>query len=356
MSGGVFICYRREDSAGFAGRIYDRLRNSLGHDGVFIDVDNIPAGHDFVDVLSERVGRCDALIAVIGRKWLASADKGDRRRLDDPDDFVRIEIQAALERNVPVIPVLVDGAAMPQADELPRAIKRLARRQGIEISHNRFDSDAERLTDALARIAERTRQDQMDAGRASRGDEKLPTSAIPGQSVAANKGAPRDVAASAPALARTKFASLALAAIAILIVLAFGARLLMRGRTAPPEITPAEAGDADTPAPSQQWMDLEDFKAEYQRQAARNYYPDKVWGRCWNGVGQRSVAHWSPYPTDHYISLNHTVVAAASRNGERDFKSDAADMTANGFKMKSDSAFQGCDGFMRHLTLWTKGQ
>ena len=88
---------------------------------------------------------------VIGRNWLASADKNNRRRLDDPNDFVRIEIEAALERNVPVIPVLVDGTVMPQADDLPQPLKKLARRQGIEISHNRFDSDAERLTGALAR-------------------------------------------------------------------------------------------------------------------------------------------------------------------------------------------------------------
>ena len=152
MRGGVFICYRREDTAGFAGRIYDRLKSSLGRESVFIDVDNIPAGRDFVEVLSERVGRCDALVALIGRNWLISADKDNQRRLDDPNDFVRIEIEAALERNVPVIPVLVDGATMPQANDLPDTLKKLARRQGIEISHNRFDSDAERLTEALAGI------------------------------------------------------------------------------------------------------------------------------------------------------------------------------------------------------------
>jgi hypothetical protein len=154
MRGGVFICYRREDSAGFAGRIYDRLKMSLGRESVFIDVDNIPAGRDFVEVLTERVGRCDALVALIGKNWLASADKDNRRRLDDPNDFVRIEIEAALERNVPVIPVLVDGAVMPQADDLPQPLKKFARRQGIEISHDRFDSDAERLTRMLSAIEE----------------------------------------------------------------------------------------------------------------------------------------------------------------------------------------------------------
>jgi TIR domain len=79
MRGGVFICYRREDTAGFAGRIYDRLTKVLGRESVFIDVDNIPAGRDFVEVLTERVGRCDALIALIGRNWLASADTPPRR-------------------------------------------------------------------------------------------------------------------------------------------------------------------------------------------------------------------------------------------------------------------------------------
>src|SRR5574337_1156833 len=112
MTGGVFISYRREDSGGYAGRIYDRLTSRLGRENVFFDVDTIPPGRDFVEVLSERVAKCDALLAVIGKHWVVSADSNNRRRLDDPNDFVRIEIEAALNRNVPVIPVLVDGAAM----------------------------------------------------------------------------------------------------------------------------------------------------------------------------------------------------------------------------------------------------
>ncbi len=152
MLGGVFISYRREDSGGFAGRIYDRLVSRLGRDSVFFDVDAIPPGRDFVDVLSERVGRCDALVAIIGKQWVSSVDAASRRRLDDPHDFVRVEIEAALQRDVPVIPVLVDGAAPPQAADLPDGMKKLARRQAIEISLTRFDSDAELLTNALAEI------------------------------------------------------------------------------------------------------------------------------------------------------------------------------------------------------------
>ena len=149
MRGGVFISYRRDDAAGFAGRIYDRLKNSLGHENVFIDVDSISVGRDFVEVLSDRVGQCDALIALIGRNWLAISDKDNRRRLDDPNDLVRIEIGAALKRNVRVIPVLVDGAVMPQAGDLPDALKSLALRQGIEISHNRFGEPGRRWADSL---------------------------------------------------------------------------------------------------------------------------------------------------------------------------------------------------------------
>jgi flagellar biosynthesis GTPase FlhF len=150
MSGGIFISYRRGDSAGFAGRIYDRVASRLNRERVFFDVDNIELGADFVRVLSGRVAECDALIVIIGKNWLSSTDEENRRRLDDPDDFVRIEIETALQRNIPVIPVLVDGAAMPRKENLPEALKPLARRQGLEISHPRFDSDSEQLTKALA--------------------------------------------------------------------------------------------------------------------------------------------------------------------------------------------------------------
>jgi hypothetical protein len=371
MSGGVFISYRREDAAGFAGRIYDRLIQTLGRESVFIDVDNIPAGLDFVDVLSERVGRCDALIAVIGRNWLAAADRDNRRRLDDPNDFVRIEIGSALERSVPVIPVLVDGAAMPNADDLPDGLKKLARRQGIEISHNRFDSDAERLTDALTRIE---------------GKKLSPAGARPPAPVPKPPGGP----------ARWLLAAAGVVAIvggAVFFYASRGAHEeqsrreekakptsdVLKTLPLPPTTstfkTPApnaaaneaqtadsppakmaKAGAPDTPPGSQQWMNFEDFKAEYNRQAAWNYYPDKVLGRCSDGVGQRSVVHWSPRPAGQFVSLNHTVETAAGSNGagEKDFKSDVAEMTAKGFKMKSDSAFQGCDGLTRHLTVWIK--
>ena len=163
MSGGVFICYRREDSAGFARLMYDRLTKRLGPESVFLDVTNIPPGQDFVEVLSESIGKVAALLVVIGRSWADSAG------LENPSDFVRIEIEAALGRDVRVIPVLVDGAAMPKAAELPDSLKGLARRQGIEISHTRFDSDFERLEKALSFVEnEKPKREQCDPVRATR--------------------------------------------------------------------------------------------------------------------------------------------------------------------------------------------
>jgi len=171
MTGGVFISYRREDSGGYAGRIYDRLTSRLGREKVFFDVDTIPPGRDFVEVLSERVGSCDALLAVVGKHWVLSVDSENKRRLDDPKDFVRIEIEAALSRNVPVIPVLVDGAAMPRPEDLPDSLRKLIRRQAVEITHARFDSDAERLTEALSQIEEETLQRESNSPSSAAGRE-----------------------------------------------------------------------------------------------------------------------------------------------------------------------------------------
>jgi hypothetical protein len=170
MSGGVFFCYRREES-GFATRaIHDRVVQRLERENVFLDVDNIELGVDWFEFLSERVGACDALVAVVGRDWLSCRDSDNRRRIDDPDDFVRIEIEAALKRGVHVIPVLVDGASMPNVRDLPESLKGFARRQNIEISHIRFNVDVDRLTRALVSILE-ARQTR-DAAEARKAEEE----------------------------------------------------------------------------------------------------------------------------------------------------------------------------------------
>src|SRR4051795_12650596 len=120
-TGRVFISYRREETAYPAGWLYARLANQYGGGQVFKDVDSIELGDDFVQVISRAVGSCDVLLAMIGGQWLTITDEHGRRCLDDPDDFVRLEIEAALSRDIRVIPILVDGAIVPRADELPHS-------------------------------------------------------------------------------------------------------------------------------------------------------------------------------------------------------------------------------------------
>jgi hypothetical protein len=151
---GVFISYRREDSPGHAGRIFDRLRTRLGSDLVFMDVDAIEPGADFGAAIESAVGSCDALLAVIGPGWVSAAAR-DGRRLDDPHDFVRLEIVGALKRNVRVVPVLVDNAEMPIPDELPDALKPLARRNALVLRDSRWDADIDELVLSVERLITR---------------------------------------------------------------------------------------------------------------------------------------------------------------------------------------------------------
>jgi hypothetical protein len=149
-SGGIFISYRREDTAAQAGRLHDHLTQNFGTDRVFMDVDAIGPGEDFARKIGESLDVTDALLAIIGKRWLDAADDTGQRRLDDPRDFVRTEIGIALERGAVVIPVLVAGARMPREDELPPALATLARLNAIDISDSRFAADVRTLIDSLA--------------------------------------------------------------------------------------------------------------------------------------------------------------------------------------------------------------
>lgn len=162
-SGRIFISYRREETAYPAAWLFDRLADRFGGRQVFKDVDSIQLGDDFVEVITRAVGSCDVLLALIGNEWLTITDEHGRRRLDDPDDFVRLEIEAALTRKVRVIPILVDGARMPRADELPDSVAKLVRRQALELSPARFDSDTGRLMKVLDMTLAEVRTAQTDA-------------------------------------------------------------------------------------------------------------------------------------------------------------------------------------------------
>ena len=147
-SGRIFISYRRDETEFAAGWLFDRLIEHLGQGQVFKDVDSIELGDDFVEVITAAVARCDVLLVLIGDRWLTIAGEGGRR-LDDPDDFVRLEIEAALTRKVRVIPVLVKGAQMPRVADLPPSMAKLARRQALELSPARFNFDTNRLLKVL---------------------------------------------------------------------------------------------------------------------------------------------------------------------------------------------------------------
>jgi hypothetical protein len=152
MAGKIFINYRRDDSIGMAGRLHDRLAQEFGRDNLFIDVDHIPFGVDFVAHLNNQVAACGAMLVIIGPNWLTAKDEAGERRLDQPDDFVSIEIAAALARDIRVIPVLVDGARMPRASELPDALKPLTRRQAAEVRHAHFGRDVQTLVTRMREV------------------------------------------------------------------------------------------------------------------------------------------------------------------------------------------------------------
>ena len=171
----IFISYRRGDTSAHAGRLYDGLTNRFGDDNVFMDVDTIEPGADFVDLIQGAVGQCDVFIAVIGRDWLGEKPAGGSR-IEDPEDFVRLELAASLERDIRVIPVLVEGAEMPSSSQLPEPLAKLARRHALELSDIRWRHDVQRLIDTIEKVLktrdtapvleEAAQQQQAEAGRA----------------------------------------------------------------------------------------------------------------------------------------------------------------------------------------------
>jgi uncharacterized RDD family membrane protein YckC len=193
--GRIFISYRREETAYPAGWLYDRLVGRFGGGQVFKDVDSIDLGDDFVEKITIAVGSCHVLLTLIGDQWLTMTDEDGRRRLDDPDDFVRVEIEAALARNVRVIPILVDGARMPRGDELPDSLAKLARRQALELSPSRFDFDTSRLLRVLERTLAEMQVRATVTKRPPLGEAAPPAEAVMGNNEAF---APLDVELAAP--------------------------------------------------------------------------------------------------------------------------------------------------------------
>jgi hypothetical protein len=149
---GVFVSYRRSDSAGHSGRLMDALVEGFEPQQLFRDIEAIEAGADFVEAINRAVADSSVMLVVIGPQWLTAQASDGKRRIDQDNDFVRLEIEAALSLDLRIIPVLVGGATMPSGDDLPASLKSLARRQAQEISDRRWDYDVDQLLAAMERI------------------------------------------------------------------------------------------------------------------------------------------------------------------------------------------------------------
>src|SRR5690349_1080511 len=161
----IILSYRREDSAGVTGRIFDRLVQEFGTDRVFMDIDSMPAGVDFHDHLQEILADCGALLVVMGKSW-RSQRKGQPARIMDPDDWVRIEVETALERGIPVVPLLIDGASLPTREQLPESLWPLLRRNALPVDSGR---------DFHAQLTRLVRDLQLQLGSSRPTTEAAPT-------------------------------------------------------------------------------------------------------------------------------------------------------------------------------------
>jgi hypothetical protein len=151
----IFISYRRADSADAAGRLYDRLAEQFEASNVFMDVDDIRPGEDYVVAIERRIAGCDTMIVLVGPNWASATNEAGARRLDDPHDLARLEVETALRRNVRVIPILVGEAEMPEAADLPEPLRPLLRRQAVRLSHASFHKDVDLLLERLGRKVKR---------------------------------------------------------------------------------------------------------------------------------------------------------------------------------------------------------
>jgi hypothetical protein len=178
--GRIFISYRRQESSHVAGRLYDRLSSYFGEGLVFIDVDMIKPGVDFMQAINDSLSTCDVLLAIIGPHWLSATDELGHRRLEAPNDIVRIEIEAALTRKVRIIPILVENAAMPTRHDLPDSLASFVRHNALVVRHETFRQDTERLVAAIEDIllvhsqaqSEKTSQPKSDLKERSTQREK----------------------------------------------------------------------------------------------------------------------------------------------------------------------------------------
>ena len=264
----VFISYRRGDTSGQARALQEALSARFGRDSVFMDVDSIGPGVDFVKQIDEAIGSCSTVLALIGRDWVGRADSG-ARPFDDPNDFVRRELESALQRGVPIIPILIERATMPASTALPESLQPLARLNALELENSRWSFDVSRLGDAIERLT--AAQRRTAAAPATPPQTSTPPPVTPGRGSTPPPPPPADVPPPPPgapsgappppsapsgapprgpagAGARNRLWLLVGGGIAVAVVVAaVVAVLLLRGQPSPPP--PHPPSHSATPAP-----------------------------------------------------------------------------------------------------------
>ena len=223
----IFISYRRDDAEGEAGRLFADLADVFGERSVFMDVAAIEVGRDFRKAIDDSVATCGVLLAVIGREWVDARNEAGQRRLEDPSDFVRLESASALKRDIPVVPVLVRGAKMPRPEQLPDDLRELAYRNGVELTHARWNSDLQLLIKALRPHV----QDSRTAISKANLNAALATASAAG--AASSKKASEVWAKAAPALRKIPRKILFAAAGVILLLIIVASVLASRRVTVP---------------------------------------------------------------------------------------------------------------------------
>lgn len=153
----IFISYRREDSEGWAGRLAEKLQNEFGKDVVFYDYDSIEPSYDWKAVVREGLRQCKLLIAVIGPKWMISTNASGTRRLDDPADLLRFELSTALQKGVPILPLLVGKAQLPRSEDLPREIQDILKYQALELQSRNAGKGMESIMELAAQVTKTPR-------------------------------------------------------------------------------------------------------------------------------------------------------------------------------------------------------
>jgi len=305
---GIFISYRREDAEGQAGRLFDDLSARFGTDSVFMDVEGIDPGLDFRKAIDHEVSACNVLLAVIGKYWIDAKDESSHRRLDDPNDFVRLETATALKRDIPVIPVLVQGARMPRADQLPADLEGLVWRNAVELTHARWDSDVEVLIKALSQ--------HVGAKQVETGGEKSRSSVQGEPGEKSEKRSWRAI----------------IAGLATVIALGVGGFVIYE--RASQTIDKAE------------WLTSDQYQREFNKHVRDGFYPAKLEAKCESGYEQFHV-EWKGLPLGVDFVSHHGV-------SKEFYESKNQEYVSNGYALESLNIAKDCSGKDMYQATWFK--